>query len=37
MVAPLMALIIMLTVIIGSLPSIRYLLKLKPAQVLHGR
>ena len=37
MVAPLMALIIMLTVVIGSLPSIRYLLKLKPAQVLHGR
>ncbi len=36
-VAPLMALVILLTVVVGCLPSMRYLLKLRPAQVLHGR
>lgn len=36
-VAPLMALVILATVVIGCLPSMRYLLKLQPAQVLHGR
>lgn len=36
-VAPLMALVILVTVVLGSLPSMRYLLKLQPAQVLHGR
>ncbi|MGO1857418.1 ABC transporter permease [Ancrocorticia populi] len=37
MLIPVMILIIFVTVIIGCLPSMRYLLKLKPAQVLHGR
>ncbi|MGO1594844.1 MAG: ABC transporter permease [Ancrocorticia sp.] len=37
MLIPVMILIILVTVIIGCLPSMRYLLKLKPAQVLHGR
>lgn len=36
-VAPLMALIIFVTTLLGCLPSIRYLLRLQPAQVLHGR
>lgn len=36
-VAPLMALVILLTVVVGCLPSMRYLLRLQPAQVLHGR
>lgn len=36
-VPPLMALVILLTVVVGCLPSMRYLLRLKPAQVLHGR
>ncbi len=37
MLIPVMILIIFVTVILGCLPSMRYLLKLKPAQVLHGR
>ncbi len=36
-VPPLMALVILLTVVVGCLPSMRYLLRLQPAQVLHGR
>lgn len=36
-VAPLMALIILLTVVIGCIPSIHSMLKLTPTQVLHGR
>ncbi|GAA2181299.1 ABC transporter permease [Brooklawnia cerclae] len=36
-VPPLMALVILLTVVIGCLPAMRYLLRLRPAQVLHGR
>jgi putative ABC transport system permease protein len=36
-VAPLMALVILVTALVGCLPSIRYLLRLQPAQVLHGR
>lgn len=37
MVAPLMGLIILLTVLIGCIPSIHSMLKLTPTQVLHGR
>lgn len=37
MVIPLMILIVIVTVIAGCLPSIRYLLRLRPAQALHGR
>lgn len=37
MVIPLMILILVVTVVIGCVPSIRYLLRLRPAQVLHGR
>ncbi len=37
MIAPLMALIVLATTAVGCLPSIRYLLRLQPAQVLHGR
>jgi ABC-type antimicrobial peptide transport system, permease component len=36
-VAPLMGLVVLVTAVIGCLPSIRYLLGLQPAQVLHGR
>lgn len=36
-VAPIMALVIIATVLAGALPSIHYLLKLQPTQVLHGR
>lgn len=36
-VAPLMALVILATVVVGCLPSMRYLLKLQPAHVLHGK
>lgn len=37
MVLPLMAMIVLATILAGCLPSIHSLLKLKPAQVLHGR
>lgn len=37
MVIPLMALIILATVLVGSLPAIRSLVKLNPTEVLHGR
>ena len=37
MLIPLMLAVTALTVIVGSLPSIRYLLRLSPTQVLHGR
>lgn len=36
-VAPLMALIVFVTVLLGSLPAIRSLVRVQPAQVLHGR
>jgi putative ABC transport system permease protein len=37
MVVPLLSVLVMLVIIIGSLPSLRYLLSLRPAEVLHGR
>jgi putative ABC transport system permease protein len=37
MVIPLLSVLVMLVIIIGSLPSLRYLLSLRPAEVLHGR
>ena len=36
-VAPLMTLIVFVTVLLGSLPAIRSLVRVQPAQVLHGR
>ncbi|MCI1747140.1 MAG: ABC transporter permease [Acidipropionibacterium sp.] len=36
-VAPLMALAVLVTVVLGCLPSMRYLLRLQPAHVLHGK
>jgi putative ABC transport system permease protein len=36
-VALLVALLVLLVVLLGSLPSIRMLLRLRPAEVLHGR
>lgn len=37
MVIPIMALVILATVLVGSLPAIRSLVKLNPTEVLHGR
>lgn len=37
MVIPLLGVLIFLVIILGSIPSIKLLLKLKPAEVLHGR
>jgi putative ABC transport system permease protein len=37
MVVPLLSVLVALVIVIGSLPSLRYLLSLKPAEVLHGR
>ncbi|MDR1083206.1 MAG: ABC transporter permease [Coriobacteriales bacterium] len=37
MVIPLLSVLVALVIIVGSLPSIRYLLSLRPAEVLHGR
>ncbi|MDR1422018.1 MAG: ABC transporter permease [Coriobacteriales bacterium] len=37
MVIPLLSVLVMLVIIIGSFPSLRYLLSLRPAEVLHGR
>ena len=37
MVIPIVVLIIFLITLLGSLPSVRYLLKLNPTEVLHGR
>lgn len=37
MVIPIMALVILATVLVGSLPAIRLLVKLNPTEVLHGR
>jgi putative ABC transport system permease protein len=37
MVIPLVAVLVFLVTIAGSLPSIRYMLSLRPAEVLHGR
>jgi putative ABC transport system permease protein len=36
-VAPIMAGLVLVVIAVGSLPAIRLLLKLKPAEVLHGR
>jgi len=37
MVIPIVAIIILCITILGSLPSVRYLLKLNPTEVLHGK
>ena len=37
MVIPIVAVIVFVVTIAGSLPAIRYLLRLRPAEVLHGR
>ena len=37
MVIPIVVLIIFLITLLGSLPSVRYLLKLNPTEVLHGK
>jgi putative ABC transport system permease protein len=37
MVIPLLSVLVMLVILIGSFPSLRYLLSLRPAEVLHGR
>ena len=37
MVVPIVALLIILVTILGSIPAIRYLLNLNPTEVLHGR
>ncbi|MDR1015293.1 MAG: ABC transporter permease [Coriobacteriales bacterium] len=37
MVVPLLTVLVVLVIGIGSLPSLRYLLSLRPAEVLHGR
>jgi putative ABC transport system permease protein len=37
MVIPLLSVLVTLVIIIGSFPSLRYLLSLRPAEVLHGR
>ena len=37
MVIPLLSLLVLLVILVGSYPSIRFLLSLRPAEVLHGR
>ncbi len=37
MVIPIAAVIVVIVTIVGSIPAIRYLLKLKPTEVLHGK
>jgi putative ABC transport system permease protein len=37
MVVPLLSVLVTLVIVTGSLPSLRYLLSLRPAEVLHGR
>lgn len=37
MVIPIVAILIILVTLLGSIPAIRYLLKLNPTEVLHGR
>jgi putative ABC transport system permease protein len=37
MVVPLLLVLVLLVILVGSFPSIRYLLSLRPAEVLHGR
>ncbi|MDR0349948.1 MAG: ABC transporter permease [Coriobacteriales bacterium] len=37
MVIPLLSVLVALVILVGSLPSLRYLLALRPAEVLHGR
>ncbi|MCR4891597.1 MAG: ABC transporter permease [Lachnospiraceae bacterium] len=37
MVVPLVAVLVVIVTIVGSIPAIRLLLKLRPAEVLHGR
>ena len=37
MVVPIVAILIILVTILGSIPAIRYLLNLNPTEVLHGR
>lgn len=37
MVIPIVSVILVLVVLLGSIPAIRYLLKLKPTEVLHGK
>ena len=37
MVIPVVVIIIFLITLLGSLPSVRYLLKLNPTEVLHGK
>jgi putative ABC transport system permease protein len=37
MVIPLVAVLVFLVTLAGSIPSIRFLLSLRPAEVLHGR
>jgi putative ABC transport system permease protein len=37
MVVPIVAVLVLLVTLIGSVPSIRYVLSLRPAEVLHGR
>ena len=37
MVIPIVAVLVVLVTLIGSIPAIRMLLRLRPAEVLHGR
>ena len=37
MVIPIVSAILFFVVLFGSVPAIRYLLKLKPTEVLHGK
>jgi putative ABC transport system permease protein len=37
MVIPLLLVLVLLVILVGSYPSIRFLLSLRPAEVLHGR
>jgi putative ABC transport system permease protein len=37
LVIPLVAVLVLLVTLAGSIPSIRFLLSLRPAEVLHGR
>ncbi len=37
MVIPIISVLVLLVIILGSIPAIRYLLKLKPTEVLHGK
>ena len=37
MIIPIVAVLVALVTLAGSLPAIRMLLKLEPAEVLHGR